>query len=572
MKLYQLAVLSLCGFLLISACSDVSTFESSYSPVELEFSGDSALSIEKQFVEHFPNRSSGQPNNKKAAIWLLNKFNYLGLTSVMDEWSVINYSKPVPLNNIVATLPGSSPKEILLVAHHDQSPDTYQGADNDGSGIAILLHLAEVFSKETDRKYTLVFLSSDGEEYGMLGTRRYVQTHPDPKSIIAGISLDNLGKDLYDGLRMDARGQFRKYGDLWLQLLTQEVAREAGDLWVPQIDSPLEQVLFQAVPVSFMDEGPLVAAGIPSFGLAGNVPPESAELHWETYHSPYDTLGLQSPKSLYHAGRVTEAVIRQLLSMDTFPDETGPYIYFAESGQVLRSPLWFIFLLFVALFIAAGLLTGSRVVGGMSTWRYAAANYLSLWIPLVLSILMLYLFVESGLMDEYRIYPATAKDEPLFEPRWGAVTLWFIALVFFFWMGRKTEHRTITPMEKVPFAASKSVALLVIGLGMVYILLVNPFSLLFLLPVPTWFFIRGENTRHRFADILLFLTGGLVVYLLFYFFGFVVLRNGFAVLWYLMMMFSIKMISFPTALSITAIIAAGLSMIFYLPLNREKSG
>ncbi len=43
------------------------------------------------------------------------------------------------------------------------------------------------------------------------------------------------------------------------------------------------------------------------------------------------------------------------------------------------------------------------------------------------------------------------------------------------------------------------------------------------------------------------------------------MRNDFAVLWYLMMMFSIGMISFPTAVAITAIVAAGLSMIVNPP-------
>jgi hypothetical protein len=119
----------------------------------------------------------------------------------------------------------------------------------------------------------------------MIGMRRYLQTHPNPRQIVAGLSLDNLGKAFYDGLVMDARGQFRGYGSLWLQLAAQAAARAAGDLWVPQIVSPADQVLSQAVPISFMDEGPLVAASIPALGFAGRVPSEAAELHWNTYHT-----------------------------------------------------------------------------------------------------------------------------------------------------------------------------------------------------------------------------------------------------------------------------------------------
>jgi hypothetical protein len=48
---------------------------------------------------------------------------------------------------------------------------------------------------------------------------------------------------------------------------------------------------------------------------------------------------------------------------------------------------------------------------------------------------------------------------------------------------------------------------------------------------------------------------------LIYMMGFVILKSDFAILWYLMMMFSIGMVGFVSVLAITAIIAAGLSMV-----------
>jgi hypothetical protein len=44
-------------------------------------------------------------------------------------------------------------------------------------------------------------------------------------------------------------------------------------------------------------------------------------------------------------------------------------------------------------------------------------------------------------------------------------------------------------------------------------------------------------------------------------------RFGFAVFWYILMMFSIQEIGFLTALAITAILAAGLTMIVNPPLK-----
>ena len=111
----------------------------------------------------------------------------------------------------------------------------------------------------------------------------------------------------------------------------------------------------------------------------------------------------------------------------------------------------------------------------------------------------------------------------------------------------------------------KSFALFVIGLGGLYVIAINPFSLLFFLPLLFWFLIRGRKGIGRGLDILFFLLGGLVVYALIYIFGYLTLRYNLAFLWYMLNMFSIRMIGFPTAIMITAVIAAGLTMIVNPP-------
>jgi len=551
-----------CIVLLLTGCQKTPSVKVQYRPGNLQFSGDKALAFVENFVGRFPDRDSGKPNNKRAAEWLKSRFESYGMATGFDRWEVVNYSKPVLLQNVIGKIQGESSKEILVVAHLDQSPDTIQGADNDGSGIAVMMQLAKIFAAGPVPEYTLVFLASDAEEYGMLGTRRYIQTHPEPKSIIAGLSLDNVGKSLYKDLRMDPRGQFRGYGALWFQRYAQAAARAAGNLWIPRINLPVIQILDQAVPVSFMDEGPIVAEGIPSFGLAGWVPPKDRERHWETYHSPGDRMELQSAISLFNTGRVSEALLRQCLSMKRFPQETGPYIYFEKSRQVLRgAPLWLIFILIVLTFFFFAFRFYQQIPGEQNVyWKAPFLHFFSLWLPLTAGILLLYIFVAVGLMDTYHLYPATPKDEPLFQPRWTAVTLWGIGLMLFFLISSKTVKKR--EEKRLPgrseFYQRKAIAMAVIGIAGVYLLAINAFSLLFIVPLFFWTGIAGRKGARGFVDWGLFLMGGVFIYVLIYFFGFVVLRNDFAILWYLMMMFSIQMISFPTALVITGVIAAGL--------------
>lgn len=166
-------ILGILGILLISAaCAPAPEISAQYDPGDIQFSGEQAYSIEEEFVITHPNRVSSSDESAAASIWLHDQFSARGWNCEIDEWEAVLYSEPATLRNVVCRLPGQSDQEILVLAHHDIAPTTLQGADNDGSGVAILLHLAEIFSAETPLPYTLVFLADDAEEYGMLGSAR----------------------------------------------------------------------------------------------------------------------------------------------------------------------------------------------------------------------------------------------------------------------------------------------------------------------------------------------------------------------------------------------------------------
>ena len=148
MKTLQSIIIASLFILLLAGCATAPDPQISYDPSALQFDGDLAFATETEFVTQFPNRHSGQPNNRLAAEWLQSQFGEMGLTCTWQEWEVINFSQPLPLNNVICSLPGESPREIVIVAHHDQFAGTIQGAGNDGSGIAIMLELAKIFAAE----------------------------------------------------------------------------------------------------------------------------------------------------------------------------------------------------------------------------------------------------------------------------------------------------------------------------------------------------------------------------------------------------------------------------------------
>ena len=556
----------------LAACAPVPDPPISYNPVDLRFSGEDALAIEADFVTRFPDRDSGEPNNLRAAAWLAETLGALGFDCTIDIWEFVNFSRVVPLHNAVCVLPGESDQQIVVTAHHDQAPTTTQGADNDGSGVATLVHLSEILASEGTPPYTLVFLFADAEEWGNGGTVRYLETHPDPEKILAAISLDNLGKRWYTGLDMDPRGRFRGYGPVWLQRTAQEAARAAGVEWVPVIRPALFQALEQAAPLAFMDEGTFVAAGMPSFGLTGICDSDFLDECYNTWHDPSDTLETQSALSLGQAGRATEALIRQLFLTDEFPRQPGRYLYFESSAASLRGlPLTLIFLLPISLFLARAFLIDRRSLAEKArAWRSALPHYLSLWLPLTVSVVLLYGLVEVGLLDKFTYYFATTKDPAWTHPRWLAIGIWFLALVGMILLSRRLAARPSAALAP-SHPTIRSLAFLAIGLAAIFVLLTNPFSLIFMLPLFSWLLIRGRRWPGYLLDLAFFLLGGLMIYFLIYFFGFAILRIGLYILWYLLMMFAIPMIHPAAAVAIAAILAAGLSLVVRPPARRTPA-
>lgn len=564
------------GMLLLTwwlvACQQVEVEAVAYDPANIRFSGGEALAIEEFFVESFPNRASGEVENRLAAEWLDQTLSDFGFQCLIDEWEVINYSRTVPLNNVICELPGESSQEIMLLAHLDHSPFAGEGADDGGSGVAVLVQLAEILSEEQPWPYTVTLVITDGSVYGGLGARRLLESHPDLERIEAAIVLDNLGHELYEGLAFVPVGQFAGYGSLELQLTGQEasVIQEGG--WIPRIPEPLEQIRDQVIPFSIDDQGPLIAQRLPAIGLNGWTQGDREEQSVQLLYSPVDTIGKQSAEVLQQSGSAVEGLYRQLQTLETSLANRAPYLYYAESEQQLRPG--FILLVLIALvliFFVVSYYIGSKEQGGYLAGIVAALpHFLGLWLPLLASLLVLYLFVAIGLVEDYDVYPATFNDPVISQPKYIVLLLWIIALWEFFQLGRRAIDLYMQQRPAISFNNTKSLALVIIGLGAAYVLMLNPMSVILIFPLLTWLFISGRQGRGKVLDIILLLLGTALVLISSVYLGFQILGNSVAILWYFLLLIAIRTISFSSALAITAMIAAGISLVIPPPTFHRR--
>ncbi len=108
-------------------------------------------------------------------------------------------------SNVLAVIPGTDKKDeyVMITSHYDhlgtRGKDIYYGADDDGSGTAAVMQLAEAFMKAKAEGHgsrrTVVFMTFSGEEKGLLGSEFYSE-HPTFPLIktSADLNIDMIGR------------------------------------------------------------------------------------------------------------------------------------------------------------------------------------------------------------------------------------------------------------------------------------------------------------------------------------------------------------------------------------------
>ena len=79
---------------------------------------------------------------------------------------------------IWGTLPGTTDENIMVVAHRD---GWFEGANDNGTGVATLLGIAEYFAKipAAQRRRTITFIGSTGHHDGTAESGTWLSQHPE---------------------------------------------------------------------------------------------------------------------------------------------------------------------------------------------------------------------------------------------------------------------------------------------------------------------------------------------------------------------------------------------------------
>jgi hypothetical protein len=208
--------------------------------------------------------------------------------------------------NGVATIRGQSAKRIIVNAHLD---GYFQGADDNASGVAVMLGLARYFARNAPPKHTLMFVASGGHHGPGNGPAALLAAHPELKDgTLLVVNLEHVA--YLDVVRGKTRAT-NNTGMVWETSVT-ESAKAVG----VTNQSPFLIDLWSRAPACFgvatyQSAGPGVSGDLGGYRALG-VPMTQMIQSGAFYHSSGDVYESVPVEGIERAARFHAFLIEQI--------------------------------------------------------------------------------------------------------------------------------------------------------------------------------------------------------------------------------------------------------------------
>ncbi len=216
--------------------------------------------------------------------------------------------------NVVAILEGGDPQRrseaVTVFSHLDGAVGSrsldgdaiYNSADDNASGSAAMLSVAEQMAAGPRPKRTIVFVWDSGEEQGLWGTRWFVHSPPVPLSnVVAHFNVDMIGASRRPGSADSASAGVTERNEVFL-IGPQVLSRQASVLldrvneehqklrFNRQHDRPESEFFYPRT-----DAGPFLERGILTIGFTTGI--------HDRYHLPADEARALDPAQVHAIAR-----------------------------------------------------------------------------------------------------------------------------------------------------------------------------------------------------------------------------------------------------------------------------
>jgi Zn-dependent M28 family amino/carboxypeptidase len=151
--------------------------------------------------EELQGRNNGTEGGRKAADYVAERFREAGLKPGGPQGYFHEFDwRGAPSRNVIGLLEGESKEVVIVAAHHDGfgvvKGKVQPGADDDASGVALVLELARALGKLKPKR-SMLFISFDAEEDGLVGSREFVKAELYP-DVAAAFVFDLVGGRFFE--------------------------------------------------------------------------------------------------------------------------------------------------------------------------------------------------------------------------------------------------------------------------------------------------------------------------------------------------------------------------------------
>lgn len=300
---------------------------------------------------------SGSSENERVRRYIVDQLTALGFRPDIQSTYVKESKRGYTgwILNIAVRIPGSrTGKAVLVSAHYDSVP-AGPGAADDAASVAVMLETLRALTASPPLRNDLIFLFTDGEEYGLLGADAFVAEHP--WSADAGLALN-----------FEYRGNCGAFMMFETSEGNGQLVRALADA-VPfvQANSLMFEV-YKRLP-NDTDLTVFKRAGIPGMNFA-------AIDGLEVYHTALDRPERLDRDTLQHEGDIMLRLTRYFgnRSTDDLNEHDRIYFDFPGLGVVHYPASWSVFLNTLLLMIYVSLLAYARRKNDVSIARVLAAS------------------------------------------------------------------------------------------------------------------------------------------------------------------------------------------------------
>ena len=208
-------------------------------------------------------RKTGSDGERKAANYIAKRFEDLGLQPKGSEGFFQKFTYKASKNphqeaeftaenndstktgqNVIAYLDNKAKNTVVIGAHYDhlgmggegslyrEGEAIHNGADDNASGVAMMLHLADSLQKKgSPKNNNYLFIAFSGEEEGLLGSNYFVKNPTiNTKKVTYMLNMDMVGK-------LNSENTLAVYGVGTSPVLKQTVNANAGSLNISENES-----------------------------------------------------------------------------------------------------------------------------------------------------------------------------------------------------------------------------------------------------------------------------------------------------------------------------------------------